>query len=223
MIGVIGDDNGRVILQLGILRCSVSAIEFTLGAKMTIVDWISKNVEWLFSGIAITVPLAVLGWFANRRKKRNAGEATPAIVHSVTSHNQSGGITAHTVNVQEVRRSLSSGNAGAPQLARFPATSAFFHRYSELPEVGSFSANILQMLRNSGWNAIESASHIGDSSIVNVVIQVNAALEADDQSIDAAAALEKLLAGEGIAVQPTRLAHNPLPKNSIYIRVGPVA
>ena len=50
MIGVIGDDNGRGILQLGILRCSVSAIEFTLGAKMTIVDWISKNVEWLFSG-----------------------------------------------------------------------------------------------------------------------------------------------------------------------------
>ena len=165
----------------------------------------------------------MLGWFAHRRKKRNAGEATPAIVHSVTSHNQSGGITAHTVNVQEVRRSLSSGNAGAPQLARFPATSAFLHRYSELPEVGSFSANILQMLRNLGWNAIESASHIGDSSIVNVVIQVNAALEADDQSIDAAAALEKLLAGEGIAVQPTRLAHNPLPKNSIYIRVGPVA
>ena len=67
------------------------------------------------------------------------------------------------------------------------------------------------------------AACCGDFYLVNVVIQVNAALEADDQSIDAAAALEKLLAGEGIAVQPTRLAHNPLPKNSIYIRVGPVA
>ncbi|ACH82512.1 TIR (Toll-Interleukin 1-resistance) domain containing protein-like protein [Acidithiobacillus ferrooxidans ATCC 53993] len=33
MIGVIGDDNGRVILQLGMLRCSVSAIEFTLFLK----------------------------------------------------------------------------------------------------------------------------------------------------------------------------------------------
>ena len=63
-----------------------------------------------------------------------------------------------------------ASNAGAPQLARFPATSAFFHRYSELPEVGSFSANILQMLRNSGWNAIESASHIGDSSISSGLI-----------------------------------------------------
>jgi hypothetical protein len=31
MIGVIEDDNGRAILQLGILRCTVSAIEFTLG------------------------------------------------------------------------------------------------------------------------------------------------------------------------------------------------
>jgi len=190
---------------------------------MTIVDWVSKNVEWLFSGIAIAVPLAVLGWLANRRKKGNATEATPAIVHSVTSHNQSGGITAHTVNVQEVRRSLSSGNAGAPQLSRFPATSAFLHRYSELPEVSSFSADILQTLRNSGWNAVESNSHIGDSSIVNVVIQVNAALEAGDQSIDAAAALEELLAGQGIAVQTTKLAHNPLPKNSMYLRVGPVA
>ena len=38
MIGVIGDDNGRVILQLGMLRCTVSAIEFTFGVngnKMT--------------------------------------------------------------------------------------------------------------------------------------------------------------------------------------------
>ncbi|MHB8367088.1 MAG: TIR domain-containing protein [Acidithiobacillus sp.] len=33
MIGVIGDDNGRVILQLGMLRCTVSAIEFTFGVN----------------------------------------------------------------------------------------------------------------------------------------------------------------------------------------------
>ena len=199
------------------------AVYIALGAKMSIVDWVIKNAEWLFSGIAIAVPLAVFGWFVDRRKSGNAAEATPTIFHSVTSNNQSGGITAHTVNVQEVRPSLSSGNTAAPQLARFPATSAFLHRYSELPEVVSFSANIIQMLRNSGWNANESAAHIGDSSIVNVVIQVNAAPEADDKSIDAAAALEQFLTGEGIAAHTTRLPNNPLPKNSMYLRVGPVA
>lgn len=26
-------------------------------------EWIIKNKEWLFSGIAIAIPLAIIGWF----------------------------------------------------------------------------------------------------------------------------------------------------------------
>lgn len=190
---------------------------------MTILDWVGKNVEWLFSGSAVAVPLAVFGWRASRRTRGNTTQATPTIVHSVTSQNQSGGITAHTVNVQEVRRSLSSVEAGSPGLARFPATSVFLHRYSELPEVGRFSAEIIQTLRNSGWNAGESCAHSGDASISNVVIQINAAPQSDDHAIEAALALQELLATRGITVQTTKLANNPLPKNSMFVRVGPIA
>jgi hypothetical protein len=32
-------------------------------------DWIHTNKEWLFSGIAIAVPLALIGWFLSGRKK----------------------------------------------------------------------------------------------------------------------------------------------------------
>ena len=37
--------------------------------------WITENKEWLFSGIAVAVPLAVIGWFL-ARTKRNAKRAS---------------------------------------------------------------------------------------------------------------------------------------------------
>ena len=34
-------------------------------------DWIIENKNWLFSGIAIAVPLAIVGWIiATRRNKQ---------------------------------------------------------------------------------------------------------------------------------------------------------
>jgi len=34
------------------------------------VDWIIANKEWLFSGIAIAVPLAIIGWLAASKKTK---------------------------------------------------------------------------------------------------------------------------------------------------------
>jgi len=34
------------------------------------VDWIIANKNWLFSGVAIAVPLALLGWFIASRKNK---------------------------------------------------------------------------------------------------------------------------------------------------------
>ena len=31
-------------------------------------DWIIENVEWLFSGIAIAIPIAIIGWFFSGKK-----------------------------------------------------------------------------------------------------------------------------------------------------------
>jgi type VI protein secretion system component VasK len=33
--------------------------------------WITENKEWLFSGVAVAVPLAVIGWFLARAKRRS--------------------------------------------------------------------------------------------------------------------------------------------------------
>lgn len=30
-------------------------------------EWILENKEWLFSGIAIAVPIAIIGWFFSSR------------------------------------------------------------------------------------------------------------------------------------------------------------
>lgn len=30
-------------------------------------EWIIQNKEWLFSGIAIAIPLAIIGWFFSSR------------------------------------------------------------------------------------------------------------------------------------------------------------
>jgi hypothetical protein len=30
-------------------------------------NWIIENKEWLFSGIAIAIPLAIIGWFISSR------------------------------------------------------------------------------------------------------------------------------------------------------------
>jgi hypothetical protein len=33
-------------------------------------DWLVEHKEWLFSGIAITLPLAIVGWLVSSRKNK---------------------------------------------------------------------------------------------------------------------------------------------------------
>lgn len=33
-------------------------------------DWVMENKEWLFSGIAIAIPLAVIGWFLTSKSNK---------------------------------------------------------------------------------------------------------------------------------------------------------
>jgi len=35
-------------------------------------DWIIENKEWLFSGVAVAVPLAIIGWLYSKRGKRES-------------------------------------------------------------------------------------------------------------------------------------------------------
>jgi hypothetical protein len=33
-------------------------------------EWIIRNKEWLFSGIFIAIPIALIGWLVNLKKKK---------------------------------------------------------------------------------------------------------------------------------------------------------
>ena len=35
-----------------------------------IINWILDNKEWLLSGIAITIPLAIIGWWYQKRSNK---------------------------------------------------------------------------------------------------------------------------------------------------------
>jgi hypothetical protein len=33
-------------------------------------QWITENKDWLFSGVAIAIPLAIIGWFISSRRNK---------------------------------------------------------------------------------------------------------------------------------------------------------
>jgi hypothetical protein len=33
-------------------------------------EWIAENKDWLFSGVAIAIPLAIIGWLISSRKNK---------------------------------------------------------------------------------------------------------------------------------------------------------
>lgn len=35
-------------------------------------DWIMENKEWLFSGVGVAVPLAIIGWLCSKRSGRKS-------------------------------------------------------------------------------------------------------------------------------------------------------
>ncbi len=53
------------------------------------VKWIIDNSEWLFSGVAIAVPLAIIGWLCSKRKS----EAKKTSTYSVQQINIGSGKT----------------------------------------------------------------------------------------------------------------------------------
>lgn len=58
-------------------------------------DWLLSNKEWLFSGIFVALPLAVLGWlFSKRTSSRSQNQKSGALSTNI----QAGG----DVNVQVV-------------------------------------------------------------------------------------------------------------------------
>jgi len=38
-------------------------------------EWIAENKDWLFSGIAIAIPLAIIGWIVSSRRNKQVQKA----------------------------------------------------------------------------------------------------------------------------------------------------
>jgi hypothetical protein len=38
-------------------------------------EWIAENKDWLFSGIAIAIPLAIIGWLISSRRNKQVQKA----------------------------------------------------------------------------------------------------------------------------------------------------
>jgi hypothetical protein len=47
-------------------------------------EWIIANKDWLFSGVAVAVPLAIIGWWWSSRKSK-AGKTSTYSVHQSNS------------------------------------------------------------------------------------------------------------------------------------------
>lgn len=59
-------------------------------------DWVIENKEWLFSGIAIAIPLAVAGWLLSSRRQKQVQKGGKG-----SSNIQVGG----NINIKEKGRS----------------------------------------------------------------------------------------------------------------------
>lgn len=60
-------------------------------------DWIVANKEWLFEGVGVAVPLAVIGWLCSKRKGEDGKASTPSVqqTHSGTGDNVIGDKISH--------------------------------------------------------------------------------------------------------------------------------
>lgn len=68
-------------------------------------EFIQKHYEWLFGGLGV----AILGWLVSLIKAQFLKPSVPVVNDQrVVSNQQSGGITAHTVNIGEPKRQIQS-------------------------------------------------------------------------------------------------------------------
>ena len=67
--------------------------------------WITENKEWLFSGIAVAVPLAVIGWLVARSKRNAKREAEKRVEQTQKSGSGSVNIqVGRDINVSTERK-----------------------------------------------------------------------------------------------------------------------
>lgn len=54
-------------------------------------SWVVENTEWLFGGVAVAVPLALLGWISKKRRSEPEQKNQTQITGDDSVNNQVGG------------------------------------------------------------------------------------------------------------------------------------
>jgi hypothetical protein len=85
-----------------------------------------------------------------------------------------------------------------------------------------FKDTLGNQLKTAGWVVKQSAPHIADESMSNVIIEINHDSPNGDNSLAAALLLGNILKNSKIAVSLMKHGNNPLPINSMYLRIGPM-
>jgi len=59
------------------------------------IDWLVQNKEWMFSGLAIAIPVAFFGWVRNKKKPQNTTQQQVTGNNSVNNQVGNNQYTAH--------------------------------------------------------------------------------------------------------------------------------
>lgn len=161
----------RRIVESLFVRVGGLATGVPLIAAAVIGNW--PNPWWAASvtiGLLLIV-LSVAGFILDQVSKDDEGRASlpsqrpappsPITIHSVTSHQQSGGITAHTVNVAPPTRSFKSHDLTDLKtfLAQFGGTPVTVTCGFGDGEAAHFAEEVKELLLAAGWQ-VTGVDHV---------------------------------------------------------------
>ena len=171
--------------------------------------------------IAMTIGgyMAKDGWDIIKKPKKNT---PPPSLPNVSSTNQSGGITAGTINtfnVTNIQRSLPADSCRS-KLSQFSNAKIYLHWQADDNETVLFKNNIYQCLSNAGLQVTQSAGHSNDSSIQNLILDINMGHPDNSNAVLVAEILKSIFDENNIKSRIYKNSDNLLAENEMYIRIG---
>lgn len=143
-------------------------------------------------------------------------------VSDVSSINQQGGITVGTINnlnITSIQRSLPV-DSYRTKLSQFSNIKVYLHWQADDKETVLFKDNIYQCLLDAGWKVTQSAGHSNDSSIQNLILDINLTHPDSSNIVLAAKMLKSIFDENNIKSSIFKNPNNSLTENEMYIRIG---
>ena len=142
-------------------------------------DWINSNKEWLFSGIAIAIPLAILGWIFSTKKKnkqvQKSGskstniQANEIVVHQGLSYSEVKNVALDVfrANFYEL-----GGNARAIAEARAAEITESFLKQLQLENPSGFSKAEDPAFQRALFTVQQEYASTGDEDLGSLLVDL---------------------------------------------------